>query len=57
MANETDYKELLRKYIKHVANEEGIDFISHGRIEYAEGMTVKERFELERLSREVSDAR
>jgi hypothetical protein len=50
-----DYKELLSKYIEHVLDNEGVDFIGHG-ISFNDVIFTKEEWiELEKISKEVSE--
>lgn len=52
-----NYEELLRKYIRHVTEEEGIDFISDSRIDFSRvDFSDDEKQELRRLAYEVSHA-
>ena len=47
--NNVDFRELLKKYIKHVGYEEGIDFLDHY---MGEGLLIKKEY---RLLKEISD--
>lgn len=49
-----DWKELLKKYMRHVINEEGIDFVAKGRIEFQTiGLSPQERDALLKISDEI----
>lgn len=48
-----DYKKLLRKYIEHVIDSEGIDFISLGGIHSQIEFTEEEQKELEAMSEAI----
>jgi hypothetical protein len=48
-----DYRDLLKKYIAHVTEIQGVDFITIGRTKSSVPMTGAEREELSRISEEA----
>ena len=48
-----DYRELLKKYIGHVTEIQGVDFITIGRTKSSVPLTAEEREELSRISEEA----
>lgn len=46
-----DYKILLKKYMRHVCDEEGSSFV--GLVEYSDQFTAEERVELETMDAEI----